>query len=161
MRVAYEPCSLLWTCHSPWGLEVTKRTIDAIRRLELPRNMSQLGTFLALCDILRIFGPNFTLVAAALNKKLRECPRHTFDGLNEEEITALETIKSRFVELPVVFSAFARRLYRKYEQLLISKLDVAFHKTSLSELTNQFDIGPAQSMMPMAHATQRTANAWQ
>lgn len=84
----------------PGRLEVSTGTIEAICRLQRATAMAELRSFLGLCNVLHGFFPNLASISAPLNKKIRKCKLQTFDGSTDDEITALETLKERLVELP-------------------------------------------------------------
>lgn len=77
-------------------------TIDAVHVLEPPTKLTELLSFFGLCNVIRRFVPNFAGVATLLNKKLRKDHLQTFDGLSYKEITALETLKAKLIELTVL-----------------------------------------------------------
>lgn len=54
----------------PERLKVLTRTIDEIRRAEYPTTVTEIRSFLGLCEVYRQFVLNFACVAALLSKKL-------------------------------------------------------------------------------------------
>lgn len=54
----------------PWRVEVSTRTIDAVSGLEQPNSLTELRTFLEMCNIFLRFVPKFACIAAPIIKKL-------------------------------------------------------------------------------------------
>lgn len=79
----------------PGHPKVSKRTIDVVPGLKYPKNVTGFQSFLDLCKVLQLFVPNFNRGASPLNKKRRERQLQNFDGLSNEGITALETLKAK------------------------------------------------------------------
>lgn len=67
--------------------------------------MTVLRSFLELCNDFRRFVPNSAHFAAPLNKKLREGHPQSFDGLTDDEIAILGTLKAKLVEPAVMDDA--------------------------------------------------------
>lgn len=65
--------------HRLWWLQIALYTIDKIKELEELRNVTELGSFLDLCNVIRRFGPSFTLIAGPLNRKLDKNHPWEFD----------------------------------------------------------------------------------
>ena len=86
----------------PGKLQIAEHTTDAIRQLQAPTNLTELRSFLGLCNVFRRFVPNFARIAAPLNRKLRKGEPTVFGPLNEEEMGALEELKKRLIEPPIL-----------------------------------------------------------
>lgn len=86
----------------PGHLEVSTETIVAIRRLEYPTAVTEIRSLLGLCHAFCRAVPNSTRAAALLNEKLPKNQPQTLDGLDDDEITALETQKAKLVEPPLL-----------------------------------------------------------
>lgn len=56
------------------ALKVSTWTIEAIRGLEHPINLTELRSLVGLCSVCRRFDPNFARVATLLNNELRKDP---------------------------------------------------------------------------------------
>lgn len=59
-------------------------------------------SFLGLCNVFRRFVPNFSRIAAPLNKNVAKGQPATFDGLDETEQAAYETLKKALIRPPVL-----------------------------------------------------------
>lgn len=86
--------------------EVSKRIIGAGGRLQYPTTMTELQSYIGLRNTFRQFGPNFARVAPSLNMKQLVVETQTFDGMNEDETTALDTLQAKLVKTPML--AFPR-----------------------------------------------------
>lgn len=76
--------------------------MNAVRRLDYSSTMMELRSLLGLCNVFRRFMLNFAQIASCLNKKLQKVQSQNFEGLTEDKIAALETLKARIVEPPVL-----------------------------------------------------------
>lgn len=61
----------------PGRFQVSTRTIVAICGLQYPTSMTELRSFLGLCNVLHLFLPDFARVTPPFNKKLRKCQLQT------------------------------------------------------------------------------------
>lgn len=84
----------------PGHLKVLTRAIDAIKRLEHLTNVTEIQSFLGLRNVFCRYVPNFACFSTPLNKKIRKGELQTFDGLTDDKITALETLKAESVKPP-------------------------------------------------------------
>ena len=78
---------------SPGKLQVTQRAIEAIKKARHPLNVSEMRSFLGLCNVYRRFVKGFTKIANPLNRKLRKGEKPTWSKLTDEEQLAFETLK--------------------------------------------------------------------
>lgn len=76
----------------PEPLEGFTLTINAICRLRHPTNMTELRSFLSLCNVFRPFAQHFANIAPLSKKKLFKDQLQTFDVFLDEEINALKTL---------------------------------------------------------------------
>lgn len=81
---------------------MSTRTVESVRGLQLPTNLTEHRSFLELCNVIPSFALIFSRVAISLNKKLLNDQLQTFDGMSDEEITALETLKAKLIEPTVL-----------------------------------------------------------
>lgn len=86
----------------PARLEVSTRATDAICELKFLTTVTKLRSLSGLCLVFRQFVPKFARVAAPLNKKLFEGQQQTFHWPNEDDISALQMLKVKSVEHPVL-----------------------------------------------------------
>ena len=70
--------------------------------MQPPRNVTELRSFLGLCNVYRWFVENFGRIASPLNKKLRKVEDPEFETLNEEEIASFEKLKEELASPPVL-----------------------------------------------------------
>lgn len=64
--------------------------------------MTELKSFLGVCNLFRRFVPNFARIAALLNRKSEKGPTFHFGKLNETKIEALETLQYRLLSPPIL-----------------------------------------------------------
>lgn len=95
----------------PRKLEVVARTNHAIFGLRETRGVTEMGSFLGLCNVFRRFVPIFARIAAPLNPKLRKNERTKFDHLTEEEGKDFETLKWKLIERTVLALPRGKRRY--------------------------------------------------
>lgn len=93
--------SLGYVTH-PGRLQVSKRAIEAVQGIELPASLKQLRSILWFCNVFRCFVPNFACMSIPRKKKLPKGHLQTFVGLLARKITALETLKTKLVDRPVM-----------------------------------------------------------
>lgn len=79
----------------------TKET-DAIRVIQHPTNVTELKSFLSLCNAFRRFLTNLACKAALLNSKMEKFQPFHFGQLKETEIEALETLQPLFLSLLIL-----------------------------------------------------------
>lgn len=87
-------------------LEVAEHTSDAILCLQYPMNITELKSFLRLCNVFRGFVPNFSLIAVPLNSNLMNDQPGNFDPLRVEERAAMLCFQERLISSLVL--AFQR-----------------------------------------------------
>lgn len=90
----------------PGRLGVSTLTIHAVRGHKNPTNLTEVRSFLRLRKVLRLLVPNLACVSVPLNEKLRKRKLGILERLPNEKITALKTLKPKFMEPPVL--AFTR-----------------------------------------------------
>lgn len=73
-------------------LKESTRTIDAMPRFEYTTTVTELRSFLRLCNAFCRFVPNLAHMATPLNKKLLKVQPQTFHRLSSGEITTLDTL---------------------------------------------------------------------
>ena len=74
----------------PGRLEMQSRNTDAIRRARPPTNITELRSFLGMCNVYRRFVPNFARVAAPLTRLTGKGMPQEFETLTDEEFEALK-----------------------------------------------------------------------
>lgn len=80
---------------------MSTRTIDAVRKLEHPANLTEIRSILGLCNIFWRFVPKLARVSSRINKQVQKGQPLTFDGFPGEEIIASETLKAGLIEYSV------------------------------------------------------------
>lgn len=86
----------------PRRLGIASHTTDPIRCLRAPTNLTNLRSFLGLCNFFRTFVPSFIRLASLLNKKLREDQPKAFGSLNNKETQSTNVLKKELVSPPVL-----------------------------------------------------------
>lgn len=86
----------------PGCMEVFAHTIASIYGLEHQTSLTEIVSFLLACTVCRQFVPNFAWGANTLIRNLQKSPQQTFDEFSDEEPTALETVRMKLVEPPVL-----------------------------------------------------------
>lgn len=95
---------------APGKLQVAKTTIKAIELLRYSEDISQMRSFLKLCNVSRRFVPEFAMIAASSNKKFKQKVLSHF-ALNDKNGRAVNELKNRFVCPAVVALPRANRQY--------------------------------------------------
>lgn len=92
---------------TPWTLAVLQHIIDKILDLKPQRNITELQSFLGLCNDFRRFVPSFTRIATTLlNRKLQEDQSSHFEKLAQDELLGLQTLWQEPIPGPLL--AFLR-----------------------------------------------------
>lgn len=88
-------------------LEIASPTTDSNKRLEEPRNVTELRILLGLWNLFKRFALNITHRAAPLNRKLKEKPKK-FGPLNNEDRKATKTVREKLISPPILALPYAR-----------------------------------------------------
>lgn len=86
----------------PRRLDISSHTTDAIRGLKALTSLTELRSFLGLCNVFRRFVPNFARLAAPLHQRLKKDQPATFGSLNEEELNSMNSLKNALISPPVL-----------------------------------------------------------
>ena len=87
---------------SPGRLAVAAKNTESIRKAVYPKNQTELRSFLGACNVYRRFVPNFSHVAAPLNKLLQKGQSSNIPELTPEQKEAFNLLKASLVEPPVL-----------------------------------------------------------
>lgn len=79
----------------PGKIATSDKETDAIRGLMQLTNVTELKSFLGLCNVFHRFVPNFAWIAAAL-QQANERSALSLDGLDEMGVQALSTLQSKW-----------------------------------------------------------------
>lgn len=90
------------TSSAEGSLEVASQATDAIQKLKVPKMVTELRSFLGICNVFRRFASNLARISAPLNLKLRKGLAVKLDSLKKEEINALRTLQEELVTPPVL-----------------------------------------------------------
>lgn len=85
----------------PGKLEIASHIADAIHDLKTPQTLTDLRSFLGICNVFRRFVPNFPIIAAPLSKKLMKNQPANLWELVAEELDALAILKEKLI-LPTI-----------------------------------------------------------
>lgn len=78
-----------------------RKTTEAIAALHYPTTVSQMGSFLRLCDVYILFVLRFAKIAAPLNQRLKNGEPQDLE-LNERKREAADNLKSKITYPPVL-----------------------------------------------------------
>lgn len=81
----------------PYRLGISTKATNSFHRLQHTTVVTELKSFLALCNVLRRFVASFARIAAALNFRLKKTSALYFGRLNKTEIEALESLQHRLL----------------------------------------------------------------
>ena len=95
----------------PGKLQVASKTVDAVQKMHRPTNLTELRSFLGLCNVYRRFVPNFSRIASPLTAKLEKGKDATFPTLTEEEENAFLTLKKKLASPPELALPQSGRTY--------------------------------------------------
>ena len=104
-------CDYLGHKIGPGKLEVAQKCRDAIRKAIPPKNVSELRSFLGLCNVYRRFVEAFARKAAPLTKKLQKDQPFDFGELTLEETEAYEQLRDSMISPPVLALPKAGKTY--------------------------------------------------
>lgn len=91
----------------PRRLKIAMHTAKAIPGHQSPTLLTDLRSFLNLCNIFRRFEPYFPRIAALLNKRLCIDEPVTFGTLDEKEMAALKALENALQSPPVLALPYA------------------------------------------------------
>lgn len=86
----------------PGRLELAEHITDDVAKLEHPSILTELCSFLSLCNIIRRFVPSLAHLAAPINRKLRKDQAKYFVPLDEKKSTSDSRLKGELVRTPVL-----------------------------------------------------------
>lgn len=81
---------------------VSTKTCDAVKNFKPLRSVTDVRSFLGLCNVFRRFIPNFARVAAPLTAKLEKDHPQRFPSLSPTEENAFESLKQLLISPPVL-----------------------------------------------------------
>lgn len=87
---------------SPGKLAVARRGIEAVKKCLPPRDITELRSFLGLCNVYRRFVANFSRIAAPLNQKMKKGMPTKWGDLTDKEMEAFQTLKDQLTSPPVL-----------------------------------------------------------
>ena len=85
----------------PGKLHVASKNVEAVRNFAPPRTITELRSFLGLCNVYRRFVRDFAEKATPLNRKLRKGEPTSFE-LNDEEMKSFNTLRDALTTTPVL-----------------------------------------------------------
>lgn len=83
-------------------LEETSHMTNAICGLQHPTNLTELCSFLGLCNIFLLFVPNLARMAVLLNAKLQKDKPKIFGPFNNEELKPKNLLKESLKAPPIL-----------------------------------------------------------
>lgn len=73
--------------------------------------LTEIRSFLELCNVFLLFDPNFAMIAAPSDRRLQNNKPVKFDHLTKSEGKYFETLKSKLTEPPVLAVTSRKGLY--------------------------------------------------
>ena len=86
----------------PGELRVLDATTAAVQELHPPKTVTQLRSFLGLCNVYRRFVPNFARIAHPLNAMLKKGEPKSFETLRPDAEDAFKALKRALTTTPVL-----------------------------------------------------------
>lgn len=83
-------------------LKVPSHTADLIRDLGPQKKITELCSFLAWCNVSRLFVRNLGRIADQINKELCKCEPTTFENLEETKPLVLRALQEKLTSSPVL-----------------------------------------------------------
>lgn len=81
---------------------ISTKATDEISGLQHITKVTELKSFLGLCNVFRRFVPNFARVAALLRRRMEKNKSYHFGRLNETAVETMETVKHRLLSLLIL-----------------------------------------------------------
>lgn len=81
---------------------MSTQSLNAVHGLEQPEKLTELRTFLLMCNIFGYFIPNVNCVVVKFNINIQKGQTQTFERLSDEEIIGLDMLKENLIEPPVL-----------------------------------------------------------
>jgi hypothetical protein len=88
-----------------------EKNTHALKTAKPPTTHSALRSFLGLCNVYRRFVAGFAKIAAHLNFLLRKGESPQLGSLSEEQLAAFETLRTRFLDPPIIALPRAEGLF--------------------------------------------------
>lgn len=126
----------------PGRAGVATRTIDTICQLEFSTTISELQSFLGLCNLFRSFAPNCHRLASLLNMKLFKGTPQTFDGIRSDKIIALKMLKAKLKEHTVLAFPNLPGDYTIDTHACKKQINCVYSRRNLREQTDEMEISP-------------------
>ena len=86
----------------PGRLEVAEKNTAALKEAKLPRNQTELKSFLGLCNVYRRFVARFAAIAAPLTALLRKETPFNLPPFTEDQKRAFDTLRERLLSPPIL-----------------------------------------------------------
>lgn len=83
---------------SPGKIEVVSNTTESVEGLKKPSTVTELRSFLGLCNVFRRFVRILAGIASPSTKKLRKDAPTTFDKLEEDGKKEFNSLKEKLME---------------------------------------------------------------
>lgn len=95
----------------PGKLQSAAPISDAINVFKEPHNVTELRSFLGLCNDFYWFIPSLTCIGDVLNKKLNKSQLRSFEDLNNERKTVLKTLQKWLITHRILAPRCAKGQY--------------------------------------------------
>ena len=87
---------------SPGKLSIADENRDAISEALFPQNITQLRSFLGLCNVFRRFVQGFSKIARPLNEMLKKDASPDYENPTEDQLKAFQDLKTVLLNPPVL-----------------------------------------------------------
>ena len=121
-----------------------RRNVISIERARAPTNQTELGSFLAMCNVYRRFVQGFSKIAAPLNKKTSKNQPYEFSTLIDTEYAAFEELKRCLVSPTFLALPATDGNIRWTPTRADTKWVAPFYRSNPKEVIDRSDIGPAR-----------------
>lgn len=86
----------------PRCLAIILHTIESICSVQVPSDVTELRSYLGLCNVFRRLIPHFARIAVPLFRKLRKGQARVYTKISDQELDSLESLMEKLISPPVL-----------------------------------------------------------